>query len=88
MLRAAGHGVAAVASPLVTAVSLSTVSRMEASVPRPVPEKTVFLLCDIQERFRPLIYEFASMTASAETLVRVAARVRVAVRPHAGAAVA
>ncbi len=34
------------------------------------PATTCFLLCDIQERFRPLIHEFPSLVASAQTLVR------------------
>ena len=33
------------------------------------PATTVFFLCDIQERFRPLIHEFPSLIAASKTLV-------------------
>lgn len=33
---------------------------------------TVFLLCDIQEKFRPLIHEFATVVQAAKTLTRSA----------------
>jgi hypothetical protein len=32
-------------------------------------EKTAFMLCDIQERFRPVIHEFAHLVTVAETMV-------------------
>jgi hypothetical protein len=36
---------------------------------RPKPESTVFMLCDVQERFRDLIFKFPSVVQSASTLV-------------------
>lgn len=36
----------------------------------PKLERTVFMLCDIQERFRPLIHRFDDVIHTAATLVR------------------
>lgn len=43
---------------------------------RPAVGKTVLLLCDVQERFRPLIDGFASVVQVAGTLSRVAAELK------------
>ena len=36
------------------------------------PPRVLFLVCDLQERFRPLIHNFASVLAAARTLVEAA----------------
>lgn len=38
----------------------------------PVPDRSVFLLCDIQERFRTLIHRFPTVVHSAKTLTQAA----------------
>jgi nicotinamidase-related amidase len=40
---------------------------------RPTPANTVLLLCDIQEKFRPLIWKFPAVVASAQALTRACA---------------
>ena len=40
---------------------------------RPTPSNTVLLLCDIQEKFRPLIWKFPAVVASAQALQRACA---------------
>jgi nicotinamidase-related amidase len=44
-----------------------------ASLALPTPATTVLLLCDIQEKFRPLIWKFPAVVASAQALTRACA---------------
>lgn len=47
------------------------------AVTRPLPSRTVLLVCDVQERFRPLIHEFGSVVQVAGTLARVASALQI-----------
>lgn len=38
-----------------------------------IPGKTAFFVCDIQERFRSVIYEYGSVVATAEKMIEAAA---------------
>ncbi|KAI9219007.1 Isochorismatase-like protein [Blastocladiella britannica] len=40
---------------------------------RLTPERTAFFLCDVQERFRPLIFRFPDVVATAAKMVRASA---------------
>ncbi len=50
---------------------MATFSRVTLALP--TPSNTVLLLCDIQERFRPLIWKFPAVVASAQALHRACA---------------
>ena len=47
------------------------------SLARPTPANTLLLVCDVQEKFRPLIWKFPAVVASASALVRAAAQLQV-----------
>lgn len=51
--------------------SVAATARAARAVLRPRPERTVFFLCDIQERFRELIYRMPTVIHTASTLVRL-----------------
>lgn len=45
---------------------------MNAACRLPVAKRTAFFLCDIQERFRPLIHRYPSVIATAQKLIKAA----------------
>ncbi|KAJ3092622.1 Isochorismatase domain-containing protein 1 [Quaeritorhiza haematococci] len=48
----------------------SNVARSLAKIARPTPSTTAFLLCDIQERFRGLIYQYPLVINTASKMVQ------------------
>ena len=46
---------------------------MRRALTLPTPSSTVLYVCDVQERFRPLIWRFPALVASVRTLCRAAA---------------
>jgi len=43
-----------------------------ARVVKLIPSRTVFLLCDLQTKFRPAIHQFDSLVTTANKLFKVA----------------
>ena len=70
-MQALRHGIS---RARLSAVAMGDISRAASGAPRilrPRVDGTVFLVCDVQERFRDLIYEFGSVVQVASTLARV-----------------
>nr|KAJ3419939.1 Isochorismatase domain-containing protein 1 [Polyrhizophydium stewartii] len=56
---------------------MSAASRvLRGTLATPTPSNTAFFLCDIQERFRPLIWQYPHVVATANKMVRVLHAVR------------
>jgi hypothetical protein len=53
-------------------LTMSLVMAARRSVGKLTPETTVFLLCDIQERFRPLIWRAETVIQTAQYMTSVA----------------
>ncbi|KAL2917648.1 hypothetical protein HK105_202935 [Polyrhizophydium stewartii] len=59
---------------------MSAASRvLRGTLATPTPSNTAFFLCDIQERFRPLIWQYPHVVATANKMVRAAGLLNVPV---------
>ena len=50
----------------------ASITPMPRALARLKPASTVFLLCDVQEKFRKAIHKFATVVSGAQRMIRVA----------------